>query len=149
MERAIVEMPLGTRYKYEVDKRTGLLVLDRPIDCEVPYNYGYIPGTLSEDGDPLDVFILSNEPIPPLTEVKIIPWDVIHCIDKDVNDEKIIGLISGDNIDDFYMFEVEIERYLAKYKSGIRVDYQKETGSFGAEQIIEEAKDRYLMSLTK
>ncbi len=61
---AIVEIPYGSMYKYEVDKETGQLTIDRPLLSPLPYNYGYIPNTLHGDGDPLDVlekiqFILS------------------------------------------------------------------------------------------
>src|SRR5262245_66031466 len=70
--RAIIEIPKGSKLKYELDKRTGLLMLDRVLYSAVHYPacYGFIPQTLAEDGDPLDVLVLMQEPVHPLTIVR-------------------------------------------------------------------------------
>ena len=91
---AVVEIPKGSKNKYELDKKSGLLILDRILytSTHYPANYGFIPKTLSDDGDPLDVLILCNEPINPLTLVQCYPIGVITMIDNDRNDEKIIAI---------------------------------------------------------
>ena len=66
---AIIEIPMGSSVKYELDKRTGLIKMDRVLYSAVyyPANYGFIPQTLAEDDDPLDVLVLCQEPVVPLT----------------------------------------------------------------------------------
>ena len=93
---AIVEMPMGTKFKYEIDKNTGRLILDRPISVAIPHNYGFIPNTLADDGDPIDVFIASLEPIPPLTQVTVSFVGIIKGIDKGKQDDKLLAYIVGD-----------------------------------------------------
>src|SRR5437868_11382710 len=93
---AIVEIPKGSFYKYEIDKDDGNLVLDRPMNQSIPYNYGFIPETLCGDGDPLDVFIVSYHPIPPLTKVEVVIVGVLKCIDNGEEDDKIIAMIAGE-----------------------------------------------------
>lgn len=117
--QAIVEIPRGSRLKYEVDKATGLLVVDRLINQPVPYNYGYVPGTLCGDGDPLDVFIVSEESIVPLTKVKVKVIGVLVCIDNDQQDDKLIGVIEGD--ESGITGSRIISNYLSSYKSGFSV----------------------------
>lgn len=91
---AVIEIPRGSKNKYELDKRSGLLILDRILytSTHYPANYGFIPKTLADDGDPLDVLVLCNEPINPLTLVQCYPIGVITMIDNDKNDEKIIAI---------------------------------------------------------
>lgn len=91
---AIVEIEKGSKKKYELDKQTGLIILDRILytSTHYPANYGFIPRTLADDGDPLDVLILCNEPIDPLVEVRCYPIGVITMIDNGRNDEKIIAI---------------------------------------------------------
>ena len=95
---AIVEIPKGGRKKYELDKETGLLRLDRMLFTSTVYpaNYGFIPGTLSEDHDPLDVLVLCQEGLDPLVEVDCYPIGVLKMIDGDEKDEKIIAIPKGD-----------------------------------------------------
>ena len=91
---SIVEIEKGSKKKYELDKQTGLIILDRILytSTHYPANYGFIPRTLADDGDPLDVLILCNEPIDPLVEVRCYPIGVITMIDNGRNDEKIIAI---------------------------------------------------------
>src|ERR1700676_3263845 len=96
--RAIVEMPMKSNYKYEVNKTTGALRLDRPISRSVPFNYGYIPHTVCLDVDPIDLFLVSRYPIPPLTEVDVQLVGVFKCTDNGVSDDKLIGTLGGENI---------------------------------------------------
>ena len=91
---AVVEIPKGGKNKYELDKETGLLRLDRVLDTATHYpaNYGFIPRTYAEDHDPLDVLVLCQEEIVPLTLVECFPIGVLNMIDNDEQDEKIIAI---------------------------------------------------------
>ena len=95
---ALIEIPRGCKVKYELDKQTGLLRLDRILYTSTVYpaNYGFIPLTLADDGDPLDVLVLCNESIYPMTLVTCIPIGVIKMIDGGELDEKIIAVPKGD-----------------------------------------------------
>ena len=91
---AVVEIPLGSSNKYELDKASGLLRLDRVLHSAVfyPANYGFIPKTMADDGDPLDVLILSSEPVYPLTLISSRPIGVMTMVDQDELDYKIIAV---------------------------------------------------------
>ena len=91
---AVVEIPKGGKNKYELDKETGLLRLDRVLytATHYPANYGFIPRTYAEDHDPLDVLVLCQEEIVPLTLVECFPIGVLNMIDNDEQDEKIIAI---------------------------------------------------------
>ena len=91
---AVVEIQKGSKQKYEMDKKTGLLILDRILytSTHYPANYGFIPHTLAEDGDPLDVLILCSEELLPMSLVKCYPIGVITMKDNGSVDEKIIAI---------------------------------------------------------
>lgn len=91
---AVVEITKGSKMKYEMDKETGLLVLDRILytSTHYPANYGFIPRTLADDGDPMDVLILSSEPLLPLSLVRCYPIGVITMNDNGAMDEKVIAI---------------------------------------------------------
>lgn len=94
----LVEISKGSKAKYELDKETGLLRLDRILYTSTVYpaNYGFIPRTLASDGDPLDVLVLCNEPIFPMTLVTCKPIGVINMVDGGDKDEKIIAVPVND-----------------------------------------------------
>jgi inorganic pyrophosphatase len=89
---AVIEIPKGSKKKYELDKETGLLRLDRILftSTHYPMNYGFVPLTLADDGDPLDVLVLCSEVLDPLVEVDCYPIGVVRMIDNAQIDEKII-----------------------------------------------------------
>jgi inorganic pyrophosphatase len=91
---AVVEIPMGSSNKYELDKASGLLKLDRVLHSAVfyPANYGFIPQTMADDGDPMDVLILSSEPVYPLTLITARPIGVMTMIDQDELDYKVIAV---------------------------------------------------------
>ena len=95
---AIIEIEKGSKRKYELDKETGLLVLDRVLytSTHYPANYGFIPRTYAYEGDPLDVLELCSEAIDPLVMVRCYPIGVISMVDDNMNDEKIIAIPFGD-----------------------------------------------------
>ena len=91
---AVIEIEKGSKLKYELDKETGMLILDRVLytSTHYPASYGFIPRTYAEDGDPLDVLVLCSEPIAPLSLARVYPIGVITMIDNGANDEKIIAI---------------------------------------------------------
>ena len=95
---ACIEIEQGSKNKYELDKETGLIILDRVLytSTHYPMNYGFIPRTLSGDGDPLDVFVLCSQPIEKMSLVRCYPIGVVFMIDKFERDEKIIAIPYGD-----------------------------------------------------
>ena len=95
---AVIEIEKGSKMKYELDKETGLLLLDRVLYTSTHYSasYGLIPRTFAEDGDPLDVLVLCAEPIAPMSLVKVYPIGAINMIDDGCADDKIIAIPYGD-----------------------------------------------------
>lgn len=95
---AVIEIPKGVKNKYEMDKETGLLRLDRVLytSTHYPANYGFIPRTLGDDGDPLDVLLLCSEALEPLVLCRSYPIGYISMIDNGKNDEKIIAIPFSD-----------------------------------------------------
>jgi len=94
----IVEIPRGSRNKYEIDKETGLIALDRVNHTAqaYPFDYGFVPQTLWDDGDALDVVLLTTEPLFPGLMLKARPVAIMHMIDGGEADEKIIAVPAGD-----------------------------------------------------
>jgi inorganic pyrophosphatase len=90
----VIEVPMGSKNKYELDKETGLLRLDRVLYSAVHYpaNYGFIPRTYCEDGDPLDVLVLGQEPVTPLTLMEARAIGVMRMRDEKGLDDKIIAV---------------------------------------------------------
>jgi inorganic pyrophosphatase len=140
---AVIEMPSGSRYKYEVDICfKSKLVLDRILKIEVPFNYGFIPETLGPDFDPLDIFVLSFDPIYPLTNVKATVIGALKCMDNGVSDDKILAILVGE--------ESMIERtnsidsivnYLSTYKEGFVVN--ELVGPEEAQKILTRDRENY------
>lgn len=95
---ACIEISKGGKNKYEMDKETGMLKLDRVLytSTHYPANYGFIPRTYADDNDPLDVLVLCSEAILPMTLVKCYPIGVIKMIDSQSIDEKIIAIPDRD-----------------------------------------------------
>lgn len=123
---AIVEIPKGRRSKFEVDKSTGLLKLDRYLYSSLMYpgDYGFIPQTLAEDGDPLDILVMVNEPTFSGCLIEARPIGLFRMIDKGSNDFKILAVPNTDPIfketSDLWRipphFLREVEHFFATYK---------------------------------
>ncbi len=111
---AVIEIKKGSKKKYELDKATGCIILDRILytSMQYPANYGFIPLTLSEDGDPLDVLVLCNEPIDPLVLVQCYPIGVLTMLDSGEQDEKIIAIPFKDPTYNTYHSIEELPRHL-------------------------------------
>jgi inorganic pyrophosphatase len=95
---AVIEIPQGSKIKYELDKRTGLLMLDRVLYSSVHYpaNYGFIPQSHADDDDPLDIMVLMQEPVVPLTIIRARPIGGISMRDDKGIDDKIIAVAIDD-----------------------------------------------------
>ena len=95
---AVIEISKGSKMKYELDKETGLLKLDRVLHTSTHYpaNYGFIPKTFADDNDPLDVLVLCSEQIEPMALVRCYPIGVISMVDGGHADDKIIAIPFGD-----------------------------------------------------
>ena len=95
---AVIEIPKGSKNKYELDKETGVLMLDRILHTSTHYpaNYGFIPRTYGDDREPLDVLVLCSEPIAPMTLVRCYPIGVIRMLDQGRLDDKIICIPFSD-----------------------------------------------------
>ena len=157
----VVEISKGSKKKYELDKETGFIILDRILHTSTHYpaNYGFIPRTFGDDGDPLDVLLLCSEPLEPLTLVRAYPIGVISMIDNGRNDEKIIAIPFNDpnynhysNIDQLpkHIFD-EMRHFFSVYKNlenkTTAVDEVSERSV--AVKIISEAIDNYVDSFCK
>ncbi|MBE6601051.1 MAG: inorganic diphosphatase [Ruminococcaceae bacterium] len=152
---AVIEIPKGSKCKYELDKFTGLLKLDRVLytSTHYPANYGFIPRTYADDGDPLDVLVLCSEPIYPLTLIRVYPIGVMRMIDGGKMDDKVIAIPFSDpsylgisSIDELpsHIFD-EIMHFFSVYKQLENKQTAVKTlfGVDEAKEIIQEAIDTY------
>ena len=152
----IVEIPKGSRNKYEYDEKLGRIKLDRMLFSSVQYptDYGFIPETLAEDGDTLDAMVLVSEPTYPGIAIEVRPIGLFRMYDEKGKDDKIFGVPVNDpnwnyaeNLDDIPQhLLLEIEHFFNIYKD---LEHKK-TGVEGwedapaAKEIIKESRERYL-----
>jgi inorganic pyrophosphatase len=158
VERAfpvVIEVPKGSKNKYELDKETGLLRLDRVLYSAVHYpaDYGFIPRTFCDDGDPLDALVIGQEPVHPLTLVKARALGVMRMRDEKGIDDKIVAVSVGDPAFAHYTDKEqlpahmlrEIRRFFEDYKilEHKQVIVEDMLGVEDAIRIIREALDMY------
>ena len=153
--RSIVEIPRGSNLKYELDKQTGLLKLDRVLSSAVyyPANYGFIPQTLAEDDDPLDVLIYCTEEIPPLTICDARAVGLMTMIDQGQPDHKVIAVLRQDPIYSEFEKASSFPRHIFKMLHRFFIDYKQLEGkevavdevmpAEAAHAIIEDSLQRY------
>jgi inorganic pyrophosphatase len=151
----VIEIPKGSSVKYELDKATGLLRLDRVLYSAVyyPANYGFIPQTFAEDDDPLDVLVLCQEPVDPLTLVNARAIGLMTMIDSGKRDHKILAVAVDDpeyasyrQADDLPPHHLNmLRRFFQDYKllEGKAVEVDQFQNAEAAAPIIEEALQRY------
>ena len=123
---AVIEIPRGSKLKYEIDKPTGLLRLDRVLYSAVHYpaNYGFIPRSHADDGDPLDILVLMQEPVEPLTIVRARPIGGLKMRDDKGEDDKIVAVCIDDPAVAHYHniaelpphWMLELDRFFRDYK---------------------------------
>lgn len=111
---AVVEISKGSKKKYELDKETGLIILDRILytSTHYPANYGFIPRTFADDGDPLDVLVLTSEALDPMVLIRCYPIGVINMLDNGKNDEKIIAIPYSDPTYNSYKDISELPKHI-------------------------------------
>lgn len=153
--QGIVELPSGSKAKYEMDKESGLLRLDRVLFSSVHYpaNYGFIPQTYCDDGDPLDILILSQIAVVPLCIVEAKVIGVMRMIDQGQHDDKIIAVAIGDmsvqHFDDIEQLPphllLELKRFFKDYKKleNKVVEIAEFQGKEAAVLIIDESIELY------
>lgn len=158
---AAIEIPNKSRAKYEIDKETGLLCLDRILTAAMHYpaNYGFIPQTLGEDNDPMDIMVLSYADMPPLTLVSARPIGVMHMIDGGEGDDKIIAIAEDDiTVNHIKALEdlpphilPEIEHFFSRYKDleNKTVEVNGFSDAKKAQEIIEASIERYHQKFEK
>jgi len=152
---AFIEISKGSKNKYELDKETGLLRLDRILytSTQYPHNYGFIPRTYAEDNDPLDVLLITSERIVPSTLVRGKPIGMIDMIDQGMRDVKILAVCPDDpfyqNYDDIHDLPDHIVQEITYFFETYKVLEGKETlvpGLKGREEALKVIKgsiDRY------
>jgi inorganic pyrophosphatase len=152
---AVIEIPLGSNIKYELDKGSGLIRMDRVLYSAVfyPANYGFIPRTLAEDHDPLDVLVLCQYPVVPLTVMHARTIGLMTMIDSGDQDHKIIAVATADPEYNSYLEARElpphrlimVRRFFQDYKQleGKVVEVDEILPAAAAYPIIEDALARY------
>ena len=157
----VIEIPKGSKKKYELDKETGLLSLDRILytSTHYPANYGFIPRTYGDDQDPLDVLLLCSQSIEPMTLVRAYPIGMISMMDNGRNDEKIIAIPFSDptynhytSIDQLpaHVFD-EMRHFFTVYKNLENKDtaVKEVCGRDDAIEVIKAAIDSYIDNFCK
>ena len=154
----VIEIPKGSNIKYEIDKDSGILFVDRKLFTAMfyPCNYGFIPSTLEGDGDPVDVLVIGEFAVVPLSILRAIPVGILLTEDEEGQDSKIIAIpiskidssfSSINDVDDIpEALKKQIEHFFAHYKELEGGKYVRITGWDNremAEKRITEAIDRY------
>lgn len=156
---ACIEIQQGDKTKYELDKETGMLIMDRVLytSTNYPMNYGFVPLTYCEDNDPLDVFVLCSQPLARLSLVRCYPIGVVTMTDRNEHDEKIIAIPFADPQYNSYkdisqlpahIFD-ELQHFLKVYKQleNKVVHVEALAGHEEAEKVIKESIERYKQKL--
>ena len=123
---AVIEIPKGSKMKYEIDKATGLLVLDRVLYSSVHYpaNYGFIPRSHAGDGDPLDILVLMQEPVHPLTMVRARAIGGFSMRDDKGVDDKVVAVAIDDPAFSHYMEASELPPHVLREVRRFFEDYK-------------------------
>jgi len=151
----VIEVSKGSKVKYEIDKDTGLLQVDRILYSSVVYpeNYGFIPQTLADDDDPLDVIVLMQEPVQPMSLLEVRPIGMLPMVDEGENDENIICVhvedpqyMAFNNVNEFPEHRLnEIKQFFKEYKNleDKEVEVGEIKGPDEAKEYIQRAIDLY------
>jgi len=154
----VVEIPMGSSVKYEFDKEACLVAVDRFLYTSMtyPFNYGFIPGTLEEDGDPVDILVISREPVVPGSLIEAVPIAVLEMEDEEGPDSKIVA-VPKPKLDPYFadwkdvdaipqILKDRIKHFFEHYKELEPGKWVKVTGWKGADEakkIISAAIERY------
>lgn len=153
---SIIEIPKGSKAKYELDKKSGLIKLDRVLFSAVHYpaNYGFIPQTYCEDNDPLDILVICSIDVDPLCIIETKVLGVMHMVDDEMKDDKIIGVAKNDialnYINDLSELPphtmIELQRFFEDYKKleNKNVTVKNFLGKKEAYKIVNDSRDLYI-----
>ncbi|WP_226389221.1 inorganic diphosphatase [Penaeicola halotolerans] len=153
--KAIIEIPKGSKGKFELDKDSGLIMLDRVLFSSVHYpaNYGFIPQTYCDDNDPLDIMVISSIELPPMCLIEATVIGVMRMIDQGEADDKIIAVAKNDmsvnhikNIEELPPHTtIEMRRFFEDYKKleNKEVKVEDFLGKEDAQRIVLESIDLY------
>ncbi len=152
----VIEIPKGSKVKYELDKPSGLLRVDRILYSSVVYpaNYGFLPRTYCDDGDPLDVLVLGSEPVVPMAIMEVRAIGLMRMLDGGEADDKIIAVHRHDPAFNGYTdieqlpnhISLEMRRFFQDYKAleaGKTVEVDKLRGAADALKVVTEAMALY------
>lgn len=144
----VIEIPINSGVKYELDKETGALFVDRILYTSMvyPFNYGFIPGTLEEDGDPVDILVISYDPLLPGSVIRAKPVGVLETEDEKGRDAKIVA-VPASKIDPRFQYindvndlpeaiKQRIEHFFAHYKELEKGKWVKVIGWKGREEAL-------------
>lgn len=153
----IIEIPKNTRAKYELDKESGLLLLDRVIFSSMyyPANYGFIPQTYCDDKDPLDILVLSQINIVPMCIVSCKVIGVMHMLDEGERDDKIIAVAENDISVNFINDITELPEHFIRELRNFFEDYKKlenktvEIEEFQSKKVAEEIIQQSIVDYNK
>jgi inorganic pyrophosphatase len=142
---AVIEIPFGSSVKYEIDKQSGLIKLDRVLYSAVyyPANYGFIPQTLAEDDDPIDVLVLCQETVVPLTLIHARAIGIMTMIDGGNKDHKIIAVATHDPEYNSYREASEMPSHRVMMLRRFFQDYKQLEGKEVEVEEIQPAKEAY------
>ena len=152
---AVIEISRGSRLKYEIDKETGMLALDRVLKTSMVYpaNYGFIPRTLSEDGDPLDVMIYMEDAVQPMSLIDCRPVGYVEMVDNGEMDEKILAVPCFSELkevpQDFINQVVHFSKEYKALQKNKDVKINKVGDTKAAKQIINDAIKLYEKGASK
>ncbi len=149
----IIEIPKGSNIKYEYDMESGFIIVDRKLFTAMyyPCNYGFIPKTLEKDGDPVDVLVLGETPLAPLSLIKVIPIGVLQTEDEEGHDSKIVA-IPRSKIDPSFSavsdigdvpqhLKDQIKHFFEHYKELEKGKFVKISGWEGKESAVKKISD--------
>lgn len=151
----VIEIPKGSKVKYELDKPSGMLKVDRVLYSAVHYpaNYGFLPRSYCGDGDPLDVLVLGNEPVAPLSMMRARAIGVMQMEDQGERDDKVIAVAVGDpafaeysDLDQLPKHTMrEVQRFFTDYKllENKSVKVEQMGGVEVARRVVREALELY------
>ena len=155
MANVVIEIPFGEKNKYEYDKKLRVFKLDRSLYSAVHYpgDYGFFPSTLAQDGDPLDVLVLCQEPVQPLALIKARAIGLMTMIDSGATDDKIIAVATNDPEFSDYLEARDLpahrllvlKRFFQDYKQleGKQVQVEEIRPAYAALSVIEKSLNRY------
>ena len=150
---AMIEIPKGSNIKYEYDTESGFILVDRKLFTAMyyPCNYGFIPNTLEKDGDPVDVLVLAETPLAPLSLIKVIPVGVLQTEDEEGQDSKIVAIPTSkidptfstvQDIEDVPQYlKDQIKHFFEHYKELEKGKFVKISGWEGKEYAVRKITD--------